>query len=145
MRAPWSWVQILSNYFKKSDKCLMFLKWRRERDSNPRCSCPHNTLAGCPIRPLWHLSVAVADGDNSVRCTAGLRRSCLLRLSFAQSSRTRLTDFVCYTHSILLVLRYPVLMVFKELFDFPVPVARNGFFQTTKFRNNSKIQSRARV
>ncbi len=30
---------------------------RRGRDSNPRGSCPPNTLAGCPIRPLWHLSV----------------------------------------------------------------------------------------
>ena len=31
--------------------------WRRGRDSNPRTSCPVNTLAVCPIRPLWHLSV----------------------------------------------------------------------------------------
>gem|GEM_PF-3537703 len=44
--------------------CVEFFRvfgkmWRRERDSNPRCSCPHNTLAGCPIRPLWHLSVKI--------------------------------------------------------------------------------------
>jgi len=29
---------------------------RKRRDLNPRCSCPHNTLAVCPIRPLWHAS-----------------------------------------------------------------------------------------
>ena len=33
-----------------------FVNLRRGRDSNPRGSCPPNTLAGCPIRPLWHLS-----------------------------------------------------------------------------------------
>ena len=31
--------------------------WRRERDSNPRCSfCPHTPLAGERLRPLGHLS-----------------------------------------------------------------------------------------
>ena len=29
---------------------------RRGRDSNPRAAFTANTLAGCPIRPLWHLS-----------------------------------------------------------------------------------------
>ena len=29
---------------------------RRGRDSNPRTVFTVNTLAGCPIRPLWHLS-----------------------------------------------------------------------------------------
>ena len=31
--------------------------WRRGRDSNPRAVFTANTLAGCPIRPLWHLSI----------------------------------------------------------------------------------------
>src|SRR3989344_6329818 len=30
---------------------------RRGRDSNPRTGFPVNNLAGCSIRPLWHLSV----------------------------------------------------------------------------------------
>ena len=30
--------------------------WRRVRDSNPRDDYSPNTLAGCPIRPLWQLS-----------------------------------------------------------------------------------------
>src|SRR5690606_10592034 len=29
---------------------------RRERDSNPRYSCPYNGFRDRPIRPLWHLS-----------------------------------------------------------------------------------------
>jgi hypothetical protein len=32
---------------------------RRGRDSNPRCSHPHNSLAGSPIQPLSHLSKSV--------------------------------------------------------------------------------------
>ncbi|KUK49792.1 MAG: hypothetical protein XD75_0208 [Parcubacteria bacterium 33_209] len=31
--------------------------WRRGRDLNPRAVFTANTLAGCPIRPLWHLSI----------------------------------------------------------------------------------------
>lgn len=31
--------------------------WRRRWDLNPRSTCADNTLAGCPIRPLWHVSV----------------------------------------------------------------------------------------
>ena len=31
--------------------------WRRGRDSNPRAPFGANTLAGCPVRPLRHLSV----------------------------------------------------------------------------------------
>ena len=38
------------------EKCG-FLYERRVRDSNPRDDCSPNTLAGCPIRPLWQLSV----------------------------------------------------------------------------------------
>ncbi len=34
-----------------------FRNWRRGRDSNPRNGYPINTLAVCPIRPLWHLSI----------------------------------------------------------------------------------------
>ncbi len=30
--------------------------WRRGRDSNPRDPCGSNTLAGCPVQPLQHLS-----------------------------------------------------------------------------------------
>ena len=30
---------------------------RRERDSNPRYSCPYNGFRDRPIRPLWHLSL----------------------------------------------------------------------------------------
>ena len=30
--------------------------WRRGWDLNPRTAETVNTLAGCPIRPLWHLS-----------------------------------------------------------------------------------------
>lgn len=33
--------------------------FRRGRDSNPRCSHPHNSLAGSPIQPLSHLSKSV--------------------------------------------------------------------------------------
>lgn len=32
-------------------------KMRRERDSNPWYSCPHNGFRDRPIQPLWHPSV----------------------------------------------------------------------------------------
>ena len=35
---------------------LQFPFWRRGRDSNPREDCSPNILAGCPFRPLRHLS-----------------------------------------------------------------------------------------
>ena len=41
----------VKHYYVKSKN------WRRGRDSNPRKGYPFNTLAGCSIRPLWHLSV----------------------------------------------------------------------------------------
>ena len=37
---------------------------RRGRDSNPRCSHPHNSLAGSPIQPLSHLSKSVKDSKS---------------------------------------------------------------------------------
>ena len=37
----------------------LFEKLRRGRDSNPRTDCSVNILAGCPIRPLWHLSMVI--------------------------------------------------------------------------------------
>ena len=36
--------------------CETLLDLRRERDSNPRYSCPYNGFRDRPIRPLWHLS-----------------------------------------------------------------------------------------
>ena len=36
---------------------------RRGRDSNPRCGCPHNTLAGCHLRPLGHLSRFIPEPE----------------------------------------------------------------------------------
>src|SRR5262249_2427199 len=36
-------------------------KWRRERDSNPRCACAHNGFRDRPIQPLSHLSA----GENT--------------------------------------------------------------------------------
>ena len=39
---------------------------RKRRDLNPRCPYEHNTLAVCPIRPLWHASRTVlADGHRA--------------------------------------------------------------------------------
>ena len=37
---------------------------RRDRDSNPGCSCPHNGFRDRPIQPLWHLSVRVQISYN---------------------------------------------------------------------------------
>ena len=37
-------------------------KWRRGWDLNPRMAETINTLAGCPIRPLWHLSARNTNG-----------------------------------------------------------------------------------
>jgi hypothetical protein len=34
----------------------MPLRLRKERDSNPRYSCPYNGFRDRPIQPLWHLS-----------------------------------------------------------------------------------------
>jgi hypothetical protein len=36
--------------------------WRRRWDLNPRSTCANNTLAGCPIRPLWHVSAEKTIG-----------------------------------------------------------------------------------
>ena len=40
---------------------------RRGRDSNPRCSHPHNSLAGSPIQPLSHLSKSARKFPNPFR------------------------------------------------------------------------------
>ena len=52
--------------------------WRRGRDSNPRSSFPDNNLAGCSIRPLWHLSVCELRSpqysEQSVRTSSSSER-----------------------------------------------------------------------
>ena len=51
-------------YFVSSDGSLSLREgWRRGRDSNPRIDCSINTLAVCPIRPLWHLSLRLSIFD----------------------------------------------------------------------------------
>ena len=48
---------------------------RRGRDSNPRCSYPHNSLAGSPIQPLSHLSNYIHDKKGRIlQGAAALRR-----------------------------------------------------------------------
>ena len=50
-------VKKCSNFVQKTPPKCDFDFWRRGRDSNPRAVFTANTLAGCPIRPLWHLSI----------------------------------------------------------------------------------------
>jgi len=68
---------------------------------NPRCTCAHNTLAVCPIRPLWHASQghpAVTTGRKPYRAgavtgkTAGQRHSGTIarKISGTPSRRLRL-------------------------------------------------------
>lgn len=48
--------------------------WRRGRDSNPRYDCSHNGFRDRPIRPLWHLSVAMAYRCAHANTQALIRR-----------------------------------------------------------------------
>ena len=45
---------------------------RKRRDLNPRCTCAHNTLAVCPIRPLWHASQGHPQGGHRVVTLPGV-------------------------------------------------------------------------
>ena len=42
----------------ESEPTKTFPNWRRGRDLNPRDPLRSNTLAGCPFKPLRHLSIA---------------------------------------------------------------------------------------
>lgn len=43
-------------FYKKSRSCGDSLKWRRERDSNPRYGFPYTRFPGVHLQPLGHLS-----------------------------------------------------------------------------------------
>ncbi len=43
----------------KPNKIRRKSDWRRDRDSNPGWSCPHNGFRDRPVRPLRHLSAGV--------------------------------------------------------------------------------------
>ena len=59
---PSRWARVFAN------RCRM-TRWRRAWDLNPRMTEAINTLAGCPIRPLWQLSVVdvIRESANSQR------------------------------------------------------------------------------
>ncbi len=52
----------VTNSAKRGDERPYEAKWRRGWDLNPRMAETINTLAGCPIRPLWHLSARNTNG-----------------------------------------------------------------------------------
>ena len=60
LKKPWrvaqKWHSLSRSYSLAPAVSGKSENWRRGRDSNPRDPCESNTLAPCPIRPLWHLS-----------------------------------------------------------------------------------------
>jgi hypothetical protein len=43
---------------RRYSKQYIEIKWRTERDSNPRYGCPYTRVPGVRLQPLGHLSVA---------------------------------------------------------------------------------------
>src|SRR5690606_24587924 len=58
----WRCVKRLTVLNEATRVCCWKIKWRRERDSNPRYGFPYTRVPGVRLQPLGHLSVCLAVG-----------------------------------------------------------------------------------
>ena len=61
----------LRSYSIIGHKCLFFLMWRRERDSNPRYPFEYTRFPGVLLQPLGHLSRSTKRNNHRVVKTVG--------------------------------------------------------------------------
>ncbi len=95
----------LTLLIRKSPPFRRDFQMRRVRDSNPRGDYSPNTLAGCPIRPLWQLSlnhnIAKQYYDRAIMYTlCNLAKSIhdLALKHFAQQNVRATEHHFCFEH-----------------------------------------------